>query len=215
MQGPQVMFTIGGIPITETVTTTWLIMAALVIVSIIITKRLEMVPKGKQNIAEIIVEGVVWLVDSTMGPGNHKFIPYIGTLVLYLLFANLIGLIGLRPPTADLNTTLALSSITFFCIHFFGMKSQGVLPYLKGFTEPMFFLLPLNIIGELATPFSLAFRLFGNILGGTIIMALLYSFAPILVPILPHMYFDIFAGVIQTFIFAMLTMTFISIAQGS
>jgi F-type H+-transporting ATPase subunit a len=93
------------------------------------------------------------------------------------------------------------------------MKAKGIGAYLKGFAEPIFILLPLNIIGELATPISLSFRLFGNILGGVIIMYLLYSAVPVLIPILPHIYFDLFAGILQTFIFVMLSMVFISLAM--
>ena len=150
-----------------------------------------------------------------------------GTLLLFLAFANIAGLFGLRPPTADVNTTMGLAIMTFIMIHFFGAKSKGPWKYAKGFTEPFAALLPLNIMGELATPISLGFRLFGNIVGGLIIMNLLYGalaglttkFMGISIPILQigipavlHIYFDLFAGILQSFIFTMLTMVFISIA---
>lgn len=214
---PAVMFTIElfgrTLEFTETITTTWAIMAVLLVFGYIAGRNFEKVPRGLQNFVEILIEGIRYLVESTMGKDKLGFLPYMGSLMLYLLVANLIGLIGIRPPTADLNTTLGLAVITFVMIHYNGMKRKGVGKYLKGFTEPMFFLLPLNIIGELATPFSMAFRLFGNILGGVIIMTLAYSVVPILLPIPLHGYFDVFAGVIQTFIFAMLTMTFVAMAM--
>lgn len=205
-------FTISG-----TVTITWGIMAFLMIGLYLLAKALEQKPVEKppgpvENLTELMVEGVTWLVEGTMGKKRLGFLPYIGALAFYLLVANLVGLIGITPPTSDLNTTLALASITFVNIQYYGLKRKGLRNYLKGFIEPIPLLLPLNIISEIALPFSMAFRLFGNMLGGVIIMGLIYRFAPILVPIIPHMYFDIFSGIIQTFIFVMLTMTFISVA---
>lgn len=214
---PEVVFTFkflgATVEVTETVTVTWFIMLLLILFSWFAGKRLETVPKGFSNAVEILVETMDWLVKSTMGEKHRGFMPYIGTLVLYLVVANLIGLIALRPPTADLSTTLALSTITFALTQYYGIRSKGLLNYLKGFVEPIPIMLPMNIIGEIANPFSLAFRLFGNILGGSIIVALLYSVAPILVPVPLHLYFDVFAGVLQTFIFSMLTMTFIAMAM--
>jgi F-type H+-transporting ATPase subunit a len=214
---PKTVFTLNlfgqTIEITETVTVTWLIMLILVVFSMYAGKRLETFPRGISNAVEMLVETVDWLVKSTMGEKHKGFTPYIGTLVLYLLFANLIGLVALRPPTADLSTTLALSIITFLLTQYYGLRSKGILTYLKGFVEPIPIMLPMNIIGEVANPFSLAFRLFGNILGGSIIMALLYSVTPVLIPVPLHLYFDVFSGVLQTFIFSMLTMTFIAMAM--
>lgn len=210
---PEWIPIIGGTGVTETVTTTWIIMVVLVVFAVISTRKFQDVPDPLQNIVEILVESIENLTKTTMGENKMGFAPYMGTLALYLLMANLAGLAALRPPTADLNTTMALSIITFISIHYYGMKVKGVGRYLKGFAEPIFFLLPLNIIGELATPLSLSFRLFGNILGGVVIMYLLYGVVPVLVPILPHMYFDLFAGVLQTFIFVMLSMVFISLAM--
>jgi len=211
---PAEMFEVFGLTITETVTTTWIIMAILIVVSIIATRNLDKIPQTKfQNIMEILYEGVEWLVDSSMGKENRSYLPYVGTLALFLVIANLTGVIGIRQPTADLNTTFALALLTFVLTHVSGMKSKGVGGYMKSFLEPLPFMFPLNIISELAQPVSLSFRLFGNMLGSLIILALLYSFAPIIIPIIPHMYFDIFVGIIQTFIFVMLTMTYVSIAM--
>lgn len=210
---PEWMPLIGGMEITETVTTTWLIMALLVIFAYISTRALEEIPRGVQNVVELFVESIENLTASTMGRDKLGFAPYMGTLAMYITAANLAGLFALRPPTADLNTTLALSFITFISIHYFGMKRKGAVKYLKEFAQPMPLLLPLNIIGELSTPISLSFRLFGNMLGGVIIMYLLYQAIPIIIPILPHVYFDLFAGILQSFIFVMLSMVFISLAM--
>ncbi len=215
--GPEVVDLFGsGLLISRTVITTWFIMAIIIVFSIIATRRLEKVPKGKQNFVELIVDGVNTLTKQTMGEKNKNFAPYIGTLLIFVAIANISGLFGLRPPTADVNTTMALSMMTFFMIQGFGVKSKG-LGYFKGFLEPFPALLPLNILGELANPISLGFRLFGNIVGGLIISSLLYSalgwFALIPLPALVHVYLDLFAGLLQSFIFAMLTMVLVSMAM--
>lgn len=217
--GPEVIWVLAdGVYVTQTVTTTWFIMAILIIGSIVLTRGLTLVPGKKQVVAEIIVDGIYSLTRTTMGKKFEKFAPYVGTLLLLIGISNISGLLGLRPPTADLNTTMALALMTFVIIHFTGIKSKGIGGYLKGFLEPMPFLLPLNILGELATPISLSFRLFGNIVGGLIIMTLVYNglgmfaaFIPI--PAVLHAYFDLFAGLLQSFIFAMLTMVFVSLAS--
>ncbi len=218
--GPEVIWSLNilgnEVFITQTVTTTWFIMGLLTLVSLILTKGLTLVPGKKQVIAEVIVDGIYNLTSTTMGKKFEKFAPYIGTIMLYIGISNISGLFGLRPPTADLNTTMALALMTFVLIHSVGVKSNGIGGYLKGFLEPMPFLLPLNILGELATPISLSFRLFGNIVGGLIIMTLVYTglgnFA-VFIPAALHAYFDLFAGLLQSFIFAMLTMVFVSLAS--
>jgi F-type H+-transporting ATPase subunit a len=226
--GPRIVFYLpGGIPVTETVTVTWFIMLVLAVFSYFATRNFDKVPKKFQNFVEVLVESIYNLTKQTMGEDKLGFAPYMGTLLIFLAIANIAGLFGLRPPTADANTTLGLATITFVMIHFFGMKSKGVGGYLKGFLEPFPALLPLNIIGELATPVSLGFRLFGNIVGGMIIMSLLYGALgslsnaiginiPVFMTAIPvplHIYFDLFAGILQSFIFTMLTMVFVAMAM--
>lgn len=228
--GPRVVFTIPGteILVSETVTVTWFIMAFIMILTIIATRKMEKVPKGSQVVTEAIVSGVTDLTSQTMGKKNIAFAPYVGMLLFFIAFSNLAGLVGLRPPTADVNTTMALAMMTFFMTHFFGCKSKGIFSYFKGFFEPFPLLFPLNIMGELANPISLSFRLFGNIIGGLIIMNLLYGalggftemllnisipFFQVGIPAILHVYFDLFAGLLQSFIFAMLTMVFVSMSM--
>jgi len=218
---PHVMFHIGDIPVKSTVTTTWFIMIILAIFSWLATRNLQQRPKpgSLQSIAEMFVETIQGLVEDGMGEGMKKFVPYIGTLFLYLLFANLLGIIpgrdllNLYTPTADLNTTFALGFITFINIHFFGIKAKGILSYLKSYFEPMPFMFPLNVIGTLADPVSISFRLFGNMLGGIVIMGLLFSVVTVVLPGIASLYFDVFAGLLQAFIFTMLTMTYISVGM--
>lgn len=217
------LFEVGGQPVylTETVINTWIIIAVMAIIALVIRARMskfkELPESRLQTMLEMVVDGINKFVASTMGPSGKKFAGYYGPLIIFIAVCNLSGLLGFRPPTADFATTLAFALITFFMIHGFGVKSKGI-GYFKNLLEPAPLLLPLNIIGELATPVSLSFRLFGNILGGTIIMGLVYAMFPKIViflgiPAALHTYFDVFAGVLQAFIFVMLSMTFVSSAM--
>lgn len=207
--------------IPETIVNTWIIVILLSFFAIYVNRKIKNAkidekPSGLLNVIELLVEGVQSLVETTMGFDKLKFAPYIGTLVLYLLVANLFGLLGFKPPTSDYNVTFGLALITFALTQYYGLKSKGLGGYVKGFFEPMPFLFPLNVIGEIANPISLSFRLFGNILSGVIIMGLIYGalgYASVVITPVFHAYFDVFAGVIQTFIFVMLTMVFISMAM--
>ncbi len=227
--GPR-LINIAGIQFSETVVVTWIIMIVLIALAIILTRNFERIPKGAQNAVEIIVEMINNLTINTMGERNKGFAPYMGSLIIFILFANLIGLVGLRAPTADLNTTLALGILTFILIEFFSIKTNGPKDYLKGFFEPIFLFFPMNLFGKIATPISLGFRLFGNLTGGLIIMSMVYSALasfsakigmtsiPILqagIPVIFHLYFDVFSGALQSFIFMMLTMVQITMNMAS
>lgn len=174
------------------------------------------VPGKFLNFIELIVETLDKMTLSSMGKKHgYKFANYIGTLFIFILFSNLSGLIGLRSPTADYGVTFGLALITFVLIHYNGFKYQKF-GHIKSLFEPVL-LAPINIIGEIATPLSLSLRLFGNVLSGTVMLALIYGLVPKLVltfisPIMAgaHVYFDIFSGAIQTYVFCMLTMTFIA-----
>ncbi len=228
------LFSIGPVKISETVAASWLIIAVLAIASFLLTRNLKKVPETKRQVflefAYIKFRG---LVVQTMGENFVKrvpnIVPYLGSVFLFFLLSNWGPLFGLRSPTTDLNTTLAWALMTVFLIYFMGIKFNG-LGYFSDLIEPTPLMLPLNIIGEFARPISLSFRPFGNILGGSIIMALVYSllgyisgFLPgpnlkigeFLIPVPLHMYFDIFAGTLQAFIFLVLTMVFVgSVADG-
>lgn len=211
LEGPQPLFYLFGLPITETVINTWIVMALLIGFALIARRRLAMYPGKFQNFVELIVESITNLVTSTMGEERKGFAPYMATLFLFLAVSNMSGIIGLRPPTADINLTAALALMTFFGIHYYGLKKKGF-GHIKGLAEPLFLFLPLNIIGELAKPVSLSMRLFGNIFGGAVIMAMIAGAVGIFVPVLPSLYFDLFSGILQSFIFVMLTMVFITLA---
>lgn len=215
LAGPQVVFELFGIPITETIVNTWIVMAIMIIAAYLVTRKFEKLPSGVQNAVEALVEGINDLTVMVMGEKGRSFAPYVGTILLFILLCNILGLFALWPPTADANTTIGLALITFFLVQYNAIKAKGFLGYLKGLLwEPIPILFaPINIISELATPVSLGFRLFGNILAGVVIMGLIYSAVPILVPVPLHAYFDLFAGILQSFIFTMLTMVFVSMAM--
>ncbi|MCM1162313.1 MAG: F0F1 ATP synthase subunit A [Roseburia sp.] len=183
-----------------------------------VMKRATDVPGTFQNIVELIVEMLQNMVGSTMGKNAGKFVNYIGTIFIFILVCNISGLFGLRPPTADYGVTFPLGIMTFCIIHFNKFKHQKVSGVLKGLCDPWPIWAPINIIGDVAVPISLSLRLFANVLSGTVMMALVYgllSKIAIAWPGILHVYFDLFSGAIQTYVFCMLTMTYVSDAIGS
>lgn len=237
MDGPKVVFTIpilGGLDITETVVIGWLVILIVLLACLFLTSDLKKIPTTKrQVIAEMAVGFVNNTVKQAMGERFLYFAPYIATILLYSLLGSLMSLLGLRSVTADLNTTLSMALVTFTLITFFKIKTNGFGGYLKSFCSPMFFLAPLNVLSELATPISMSFRMFGNIAGGAIITSLLYmalgaishalhisltlgafefNVTQVFIPAVLSIYFDLFTGCIQAYIFAMLTMVNVSMA---
>ncbi|MBO5489257.1 MAG: F0F1 ATP synthase subunit A [Eubacterium sp.] len=171
-------------------------------------------PSGLVNVLELLVETLDKLVIDNMGRKlAPKFKNYIGAVFMFIIVCNLSGLFGLRPPTADYGVTLPLGLITFVMIQWQGIKWQKW-DRLKGMFEPFFLFFPINVISEFATPVSLSLRLFANILSGTMMMALIYGLLPKFIlwvwPAALHAYLDVFAGALQTYVFAMLTMAFIA-----
>ena len=176
------------------------------------------VPSGFQNVVEFIIELLQKMVEGSMG---KKFAPryfnYLATIFMFILLSNISGLLGLRPPTADYGTTLPLALITFCLIHFAQFKHNSLKSIWVDMCSPLPPWLPIwfpiNLISECAVPVSLSLRLFANVLSGTVIMALVYgllSKIAIAWPSVLHIYFDLFSGCIQTYVFTMLTMTYIS-----
>ncbi len=175
------------------------------------------VPGGFQNLVELVVEKLDGVVNGTMGKNAPKFLNYIGTIFIFILMSNIAGLFGLRPPTADYGVTLPLGLATFTMVLFNKFKHQKIKGVIKGLCDPWPIWAPINIIGDIAVPISLSLRLFANVLSGTVMMALVYgllSRIAIIWPAALHVYFDLFSGAIQTYVFTMLTMTYISDAIG-
>ena len=175
------------------------------------------VPGTFQNIVELVVEMLDNMIGGVMGKFSPKFRNYIGTIFIFILLSNISGLFGLRPPTADYGVTFALGIMTFVIIHFNQFKYQKVSGVIKGLCDPWPIWAPINIIGDVAVPISLSLRLFANVLSGTVMMALVYGLlskiSTLIVLVWPgalHVYFDLFSGAIQTYVFCMLTMTYIT-----
>ncbi|MCR4611529.1 MAG: F0F1 ATP synthase subunit A [Lachnospiraceae bacterium] len=184
-------------------------------------KHAKEVPDGFQNVVELMVEKLQGMVGSTMGKHAPKFANYIFTIFAFILLSNISGLFGLRPPTADYGTTFALALITFVLIWFNTFKHNSLKEIWIDKCSPLPpwlpIWLPINLIGDIAVPISLSLRLFANVLSGTVMMALLYGLLSKIAYIWPaalHVYFDLFSGAIQTYVFSMLTMTYITNAIG-
>ncbi len=171
------IFHLPGIP--DHVTYTWLVMIILAGVAFMATRRLELVPRGAQNAMEVVLEQMQGMIDDVMGPQGRPYLPFIATLGLFILTANLMSLVpGLAGPTTNLNTTAACALVVFFAYHAIGLRTQGVVTYIKHFMGPVWWLaplmMPIEIISHLARPLSLTLRLFGNMVGGHILLAVIF-----------------------------------------
>lgn len=201
--------------ITTTHVSILIVMIVLLVFAVIANRKMknpDEIPGGFQNAVEMIVEMLDKMVHGSMGKYAGKFANYIGSIFLFIFVSNISGLFGLRPPTADFGVTLPLGIMTFAIIQYNNIR-YNKFGALTGLFKPLPFLFPINLIGEIAVPFSLSLRLFGNILSGTVMMSLIYTLlAPIAIgwPGFLHIYFDIFSGAIQTYVFCMLTMVFVT-----
>lgn len=206
----RVVFEILGMPVTENVVWTWIVMAVLIAGSAIFTRNLKRIPTGFQHVVELVVDGLESMVVRDIGPNGRVFTPFLMTLALYILCANFAGILpGGVAPTASLSTTAALAVLVFFVSHGAEIKEKGLKAYLKSYVDPYFFLLPLNIVGEISKVLSHAFRLYGNIFGGGIILSIIYMFIPYVVPGILNIWFGFFQGIIQAAVFVMLAIVYI------
>ena len=218
--------------ITQTTLSLCFVTIVLVILACVLTKKITKRPGKIQVLLEKIVTMLYNLVESTMGKHNLKFAPYIGTLFASSIFGSLIGMTGIfRSSTADLSVTLAWALVTTGLVWANNIKNFGFKTWLKGFTEPIFIMTPMNIISEIASPLALAFRHFGNVAGGSVLTALIYSALALLssavlgwipgligqipffqagIPAVLSVYFDLFSGFVQALVFSLLTMVYVS-----
>lgn len=239
--GPKILFKIplfGGIPITETIVNTWIVMALIVALCIFLTRGLKVHAQSRrQVVAEYLVTTLNKLVRDNMGERFMNYVPFIGGLFALSMLSSLVSMVGLFAPTGDLSTCAGWALLVFVVITYYKIKTNHIGGYLKGFTQPVFIMTPLNLIGEVATPISMAFRHFGNIASGSVVTLLLYgglaslsagilglipgtvgdllSQIPIFqvgIPAILSIYFDVFTSVLQAFIFCMLTMMYIKLA---
>lgn len=199
------------------VTYTWLIMLLLIVFSLLAVKSVKMVPAGGQNFFEMVISGIENFQVDVMGEHGRSVFPLIATLGIFIFFSNVLGLIpGFYSPTASINTTLSCALIVFFTTHIIGIKTHGF-KYIKQFLGPIWWMaplmLPIEIIGHLSRVLSLTLRLFGNIMGEDLVLGILLLLAGKFMAPLPMMFLAIFTSFVQAFIFALLSMMYISAAM--
>lgn len=209
------------VPITETTVNSLIIAAVLIIFAIVVRSKLNNFtdkPTGFQNFIEIMVETFNKIVVDTAGEKLSFLSSWFFTVFLFVALSNISGLFFMRPPTADWAATLPLAIVTFLLLQGLALKYQAK-DHIKGLFQPIFLFFPLNVLGELAKPISLSFRLFGNVLGGVILVTLIYGMAPWLMritfPFVLHAYFDLAAGLLQAYVFVVLSLAFIASAAGT
>ena len=214
---PQVTFQLFGFSLvfnTTTIIMTWIVMTALILFGFLATRKMGLLPNPFQVVGELFVLSFYKLtLDALNEDMAKKYFPIICSLFMFLLLSNWVGIFPYSSePTKDLNTPLGLGLMGFFISHFAGIKAKGFKAYIKAYMEPIFFMAPLNIIGELSKVISISFRLYGNIMGGAIIILvvsqLVYS---LILPPFLLWFFGLFIGTIQAFVFTMLTLVYISV----
>ena len=209
----ETVFTIpifGGIPISEAIVVTWIIMGVMTLLAIIFVRNLKVENPGKKQIVlETAIGGMYHFFEDSMGSHGKRYIPYMITVGLYIGVANLIGLFGFKPPTKDMNVTIALAFMSILLIEIAGVKQKGFKGWMKSFAQPVPIILPINILEIFIRPLSLCMRLFGNVLGAFVVMELIKLLIPVFIPVVFSLYFDIFDGLIQAYVFVFLTSLFI------
>lgn len=223
----EVVMRIGPLEISNHILGAWFVMLVLVVVAFLATRSMKLVPSGLQNFAEVIVEGLMGLIQQVAGPRGRAFAPVIMTLFLFILSANWLGTLPifenihvvdeahhteaalLKSPNSTLNVTLAMAIIVFLLSQFFAIKTNGIVGYVKEFFIPN----PLHILTELTRPLSLSLRLFGNIFAGGVLVHTMLGM-PSIVPIVTFIFLglELFVGVVQALIFTMLSLVFLSLA---
>ena len=207
-----VILKIGPISITATLLYTWLVMCVLVISSLLATYRLKPLVQVSrfQGFMELVVSIIRSQIAELGAKTPERYIAFIGTLFLFILVSNVLSVVpGFMPPTGSLNTSSALAACVFIAVPYYGIKERGVRQYLRNYIEPTPLMLPFNIIGELSRTLALAVRLFGNMMSGTLIVAILLSIVPLFFPVVMQL-LGLVTGVIQAYIFAVLAMVYIS-----
>ncbi len=197
----------------ETLIMSWVVMGALIVFGVLSTRKLSFIPGTAQTLGEVMVTAFEGLVNDALDERNRKYFPLVISVFMFVWLSNILGIFpGLSEPTKDLNTTLGFGILGFIIAHYAGIRTKGFKKYALEYVQPMFFMAPLNIIGELSKVVSISFRLYGNIMGGFIIIMvvsdLVYS---LVLPPFLNAFFGLFVGTIQAFVFTMLTLVYISV----
>lgn len=210
----ETVFTIpifGGIDVSESVVVTWIIMAVLLIFSFVMTRNLKIDHiSRRQAMIETIVTKLTDFVEGMLGAEGKRYTPYLCTVLLYIGFANIIGLFGMKSPTKDLNVTIALAFMSIVLVEAAGIYQHGVKRWLHKFAEPIVIVAPINVLEVFTRPLSLCMRLFGNVLGAFVIMELIKMIVPVFLPAVLSLYFDLFDGLLQAYVFVFLTSLYVS-----
>lgn len=200
----------GGIEVLESVVVSWLITLVLMGLFLILVRNLQFRKIGRKQAA--LESGVLFIYDffeGLVGKEGRAYIPYLMAVVIYIAAANLIGIFGFKSPTKDMNVTITLSVMSIIVVEIAGIRAKGLKGWLKSFTEPIPIVTPINILELFIRPMSLCMRLFGNVLGAIVVMALIKYIMPLFLPIPFSFYFDIFDGIIQAYVFVFLTSLYI------
>ena len=209
------MVTVFGLSIPESVVVSWGIKAFLVIGSILLTRnlRVDHITK-RQAILETVVTTINDFFVGLLGESGKRYVPYLMSVALYIGCSNLIGVFGIKPPTKDLNVTAALALMSICLIEYAGIHARGGVGFLKSLAAPTPIMAPMNVLEVAIRPTSLCMRLFGNVLGAFVIMELIKLVVPVFVPAIFSLYFDLFDGLIQTYVFVFLTSLFMKETMG-
>ena len=198
---PQVVFTIFGIPIRDTVVSTWIMM-------VIIVGAAAMIGRRQPAALEMLVDFLIDTVSSVMGRPAEPYLSFLGALAIFIAVANVIGIVPLVvSPTRDINTPLALALVVFFSVYYFGIRAKGVIGFFKDMASPIF-MLPMELISHISRTLSLTLRLFGNIISTELIVAVVFALVPLIAP-LPLVAFSMLTGVLQAYIFTVLAAVYI------
>lgn len=207
----------GPLHLNATIAFTWLVMLLLAGGSWLITRRLSTGPKISrwQNLLEVLVIGIRDQIRAVSHKDSGPYLPFVGTLFIFVLAANLLAIVpGYRPPTGSLSTTTALAICVFIAVPVYGIAHEGLLNYLKHYVKPTPLMLPFNLVGEISRTIALAVRLYGNIMSGTVIVAILLTLAPFFFPIVMQL-LGLLTGTIQAYIFAILATVYIASATAA
>lgn len=200
----------GGIDVAESTVISWVIMAIIMILTLVLTRNMKVENPGKLQVGvEYAVESLQNIVRGIVGHEGERYVPYLATVLVFLGISNVFAVTGMKPPTKDLNVSAAVALMSIVLVQIASIRQNRVKGWLKGFTKPIAVVTPINIMELAIRPLSLCMRLFGNVLGAFVVMKLLEHLVPVILPAVFSLYFDFFDGLIQAYVFVFLTGLFI------
>lgn len=204
---------LGKIHLHESIVIMWGIMVVIMLLVLFLTRKMEIIPGKRQALAEFAVTWLTDFFEGNMGKSGKRYVPYLSTVFVFLIVANMAGMFGfgLKPPTKDINVTVAFAVLSIILIEVATFRAQGgIKGFFKSFAKPMALLVPINLMELVIRPLSLCMRLFGNVLGAFVVMQLIEHVCGVILPMVCSMYFDVFDGIIQAYVFVFLTSLFMA-----